>query len=285
MCEAARPRDDEERCVATVGTVRELVRYPVKSLQGETLPEVAVNHHGLEHDRAYAVRDLATGKVASAKQPNPWAALLDCGARYDRGLCVTLPDGRERSLADGELDAALSGLVGREVAVVGAARDRLGTYESQWPRVPGVSLEGEHEFPVAMATEAVSFVDLAAIHLLTTASLRRLQQLAGSATVDPRRFRPNLVIDTGEQADFLEDTWVDRRLRVGEAELQVTLRTPRCVMPTLAQPGLAHEPAVLRAAATNRHDVGGVGAFACAGVYAEVVTPGAVRLDDPVELC
>lgn len=274
--------------MAVVGTVAELVRYPVKSMQGQPVARSPVSSHGLEADRGYAVRDLGTGKVASAKQPRHWRTLLDCHASVEDGLHVRLPDGRTLAHGRHDLDGELSALLGRPVRLVEAAAGELGTYDSDWPAVTGVTLEGEHEFPVALGTEAVTFADLAAIHLMTSTTMARLRALAPDATIGSRRFRPNLVLDTDREApreaEFLEDAWVGRTLRVGDrVELAVTLRTPRCVMTTVEQPGLEHDLEVLRASAENRHDLG-VGTFACAGVYAEVVTPGEVALDDAVTL-
>ncbi len=265
-----------------VGTITELVRYPVKSMQGQPVERAAVSARGLEADRAYAVRDLETGKVASAKQPKRWRTLLDCHASVEDDLRIRLPDGRTLTRESHDLDRELTELLGRDVRLVDTDDGELGTYDSQWPAIAGVTIEGDHEFPVAMATEAATFADLAALHLMTSSTMGRLRTLAPDATIEPRRFRPNLVIDTGDEAEFLEDQWVGRTLRIGEhVEVQITLRTPRCVMTTVEQPGLDRDPEVLRAAANNRHDLG-VGTFACAGVYAEVTADGPVALGDVV---
>jgi uncharacterized protein len=276
------PIHDPEEPVRLVGTVAELVRYPVKSMQGQPVERTSVSARGLEADRTYAVRDLETGKVASAKQPNRWRTLLDCHASVEDDLRIRLPDGRTLTPGSHDLDRELTDLLGRDVRLVDTADGELGTYDSQWPAIAGVTIEGDHEFPVAMGTEAATFADLAAIHLMTSSTMGRLRALAPDAAIEPRRFRPNLVIDTGGEARFLEDAWVGHTLRIGEhVEVQVTLRTPRCVMTTVEQPGLERDLEVLRAAATNRHDLG-VGTFACAGVYAEVTTEGPVALGDPV---
>ena len=270
--------------MSLVGTVAELVRYPVKSMQGQPVERAAVSSRGLEADRAYAVRDLETGKVASAKQPRQWRALLDCHASIEDDLRIRLPDGRTLTRDTHDLDGELTALLGRDVRLVDVDDGELGTYDSQWPPIAGVTIEGDHEFPVAMGTEAATFADLAALHLLTSSTMARLRTLAPDAAIEPRRFRPNLVIDTGEEAAFLEDAWVGHTLRIGEhVEVQVTLRTPRCVMTTVEQPGLDRDLEVLRAAADNRHDLG-VGTFACAGVYAEVTTDGPVVIGAPVTL-
>ena len=64
-----------------VGTVRALWRFPVKSMLGEQLDVVEVGEGGIVGDRAYAVRDRETGKVASAKHPKLWPGLLAAGRR------------------------------------------------------------------------------------------------------------------------------------------------------------------------------------------------------------
>ncbi len=102
-------------------------RYSVKSMQGESLAAAAVGAAGLLGDRAYAVVDAATGRVASAKHPRVWGALLACRATFVEPpspggpaapVCVTLPDGaRVRSEAPG-VHAALSALLGRAVRLV-----------------------------------------------------------------------------------------------------------------------------------------------------------------------
>jgi uncharacterized protein len=270
--------------VRLVGTVAELVRYPVKSMQGQAVERTSVSARGMEADRVWAVRDLETGKVASAKQPDRWRTLLDCHASLDDDLRIRLPDGRTLTPGTHDLDRELSELLGRDVRLVDTDDGELGTYDSRWPAIAGVTIEGDHEFPVAMGTEAATFADLAALHLITSSTLSRLRALAPDTAIEPRRFRPNLVIDTGDEAEFLEDEWVGHTLRIGDhVEVPVTLRTPRCVMTTVEQPGLDRDLEVLRAAAENRHDLG-VGTFACAGVYAEVAAPGTVALGDPVTL-
>ena len=52
-----------------VGRVEALWRYPVKSMLGESLQLAPVTEAGLCGDRAYALWDHATDRVASAKNP------------------------------------------------------------------------------------------------------------------------------------------------------------------------------------------------------------------------
>ena len=50
-----------------LGSVVSLWRYPVKSMMGEELNTADLTGRGLLGDRAYALIDVATGKIASAK--------------------------------------------------------------------------------------------------------------------------------------------------------------------------------------------------------------------------
>src|SRR5215470_13184624 len=59
------------------GSVAALWRYPVKSMRGEELDSSEVTDRGLLGDRAYALVDLETGKVVSAKNPRKWPNMLE----------------------------------------------------------------------------------------------------------------------------------------------------------------------------------------------------------------
>jgi uncharacterized protein len=63
-----------------VGTVGTLWRYPVKSMLGERQEEMLLTTDGTVGDRAWALRDPRTGRIASAKK---YPALLDFRAKYD----------------------------------------------------------------------------------------------------------------------------------------------------------------------------------------------------------
>src|SRR5438093_13609865 len=93
----------EERIMETVGSVAELWRFPVKSMKGEQLREVTITERGVLGDRAYALIDTATGKVASAKSVKLFPDLLACRAAFVEAprakrevtpVRVDLPDGR-----------------------------------------------------------------------------------------------------------------------------------------------------------------------------------------------
>lgn len=286
--------------------VARLSRYPVKSLQGEELEQAHVDGRGVLGDRGWALVDAQDGTVASAKHPRKWGRLLELSARYvDEPLpgealppvVVALPDGRELVAGAPGTDAALSAFVGRDVRLTDERPDG-GRFEEQWPGIEGLApaefIAGtttSHEdgdpvstIDLGLLAPPGTFFDLAPLHLLTTSTLAALSELAPGAGYAPARYRPNLLLEEAGPG-FAEDEWVGRSVTAGDAVLTVSMLTMRCVMTTLAQPGLPVDPATLRGIARHhRREIPGLGTWACAGVYAGVGTPGVVRRGDAVTL-
>lgn len=282
--------------------LRDLWRYPVKSVQGEQLPEAAVDDWGIAGDREYGLRDVETGKVVSAKQPKRYPGVLHCRAELDGpngsgSLRVTLPDGEV--IDEHRVGPRLSALTGRRLeltraAAPGSAAERL-KLEDLDPDAAVEVLGSPEEatrhlvrdFELAAAARPGSFFDFAPIHLVSTSTLARLAALEPGLTWSARRFRPNLVVDDGGRPDrFGEDAWLGRDILIGgEVRLRPASATPRCVVVTLPQPGLEHEPGILRAVAGHhRLAARGFGPSACVGMYAEVVRGGSIRAGDSVRL-
>ncbi len=267
--------------------VAEIYRFPVKSMAGEHIDIASLDRLGIAGDRRYAVRDLDTGKVLSAKRPSVGRTLLNCGARtVDGGVMVRVGD-RELAATDtDEINAVLSTTLGVRAALDGApGADEI--YESYWPEMDGLALSDVTvDLPIAMSTEKGTFVDLAALHIVTTASLAHLRNLAPESTIDVTRFRPGIVLDTGDATPgFVENSWVGRRAQLGTAVIEFGTAAPRCVMTTLAQGDLPEDRDVLRTIAHhNRQEFAGFGDFACLGIYAEVVEPGDARIGDECTL-
>jgi uncharacterized protein len=283
--------------------VAEIRRCPVKSMQGETPGEVILDAAGVVGDRAYALVDGETGAVASAKDPRKWAALLGFSAQFSaepgRGqpVAITLPGGVRVSSTDPDIDDQLSSAAGRTVALSGAPVSGA-SYDEVWPDIDGLapkdfvasvrtgqSSAGEavSALPVGMLAPG-TFQDVAPVTILTTASLRAARRLDPGSDWDPRRFRMTILISADGES-FLENDWLGRTLTIGTVRLSVFAPTPRCVMVTLAQPGLGADREVLRTLARhNRAEVPGAGLFACLGAYASVDLGGTIRVGDNVEL-
>lgn len=258
-------------------------------MQGEAPAAVGVDENGVRGDRGWALRDTETGKLASAKQPRRWRALLDCtatGTGDDVEVC--LPTGDRFNILDPGLRVSLSALLGREVAVERAERPQQGVYESEWPELEGITLAGELDLPTNLTGEGTSFVDLGIVHVLTTTSLATLAAADPELVVDIRRFRPSVLLDTPGLDGFPENEWAGRTLRVGDdehgTELTVGDPTPRCIMTTVDQGGLPRQPGVLQTIAAINKRSNEMGTFACLGSYATVARPGTVRAGDPIEL-
>ncbi|MEW9547659.1 MOSC domain-containing protein [Nonomuraea sp. NPDC050783] len=250
--------------------VETLRRYPVKSLLGEEVAESEVSERGLAGDRARAVLDVATGKIASAKNPRLWRRLLTL-----EGAAVPA-------------DEELSRLLGREVRVIDTPPEGAELDRSVPERVLAEGIEAEVPYTVSTlgaGAPAGTFFDFAPVHLITTAALERIGALGPRGRVEAVRYRPNLVVAT-DQEGFPENDWVGRRLRVGaEVVLEIIVASPRCAVPTLAHGALDRDPDALRTVSRhNRVPVFGMDPQPCAGVYARVARPGRIRKGDPVRL-
>jgi uncharacterized protein len=265
-----------------IGQVGALRRYPVKSMLGEALHEAVVVEGGVEGDRTLALLDTATGRVATAKHPRLWRALLGFTAtREGAGVRITLPDGRSVGAGDEGIDELLSETLGRTV-VLSATRPAGATVERPDPEdvlADGVEAEVPYEtLEIAQGTTGGNFVDYAPVHLITTATLERI----GTEAV---RYRPNVVVTTPSGTPYAENDWVGREIIIGEVRLRGILPTPRCSVPTLEHGPLPRATHAVRIPLTeNRVEVPGFGVLPCAGVYAEVVRGGVVREGDAVVL-
>jgi len=291
-----------------VGTVQELWRHPVKSLGGESVAAARLTKRGLLGDRCWAFVDAASGEIRSAKQ---LPGLLAFRARFAPGaepapeswgdavaeVEVVAPDGACIAARDPDAPARLAAAIGEALRLVPLAppgdrahyrlREQRGAEQiaAQMQLLPGEPMPDFAGTPAPMlallaeyATPPGSYTDAYPLHLLTTASLAALRERSG-IDADRRRFRPNLVVDTGGgAADFREFDWIGRRLRIGDAILAVESKTIRCAMPSRAQPhfGLAQEPRITPALVVHckRH----------LGVNVHVERDGEVHAGDPVLL-
>jgi uncharacterized protein YcbX len=252
-----------------IGTVAELWHFPVKSMQGSQVPSLDLTEKGAEGDRGWAVVDPTEGKVLSAKR---WARLLEAtGGIDDAGtVTVTLPDGTTHEAGDPGTDTALSAWLDHEVRLLQPPPGDGLPYDlptDAWDETSAL-----WQFP---GPPGGPFVDLAAAHLLTTASLRAAEALRPESAWDVRRFRPNALLDVGGDG-FVEDAWVGRAVGLGDAVAEPFMPTVRCALPTRAQPGLASDPDIARTL-RDRHELN-------LGVYCSVSVPGRVRVGDHVTL-
>jgi uncharacterized protein len=280
-----------------VGSVLSVLRYPVKSMMGEELTVADVTEGGLVGDRAYALIDNSTGKIASAKNPRKWARMFDCHASFveppgkDHSMPpvrIMLPDGSNIRSDQQNTNAILSRFFEREVTLAETAPD-CPALEEYWPDIDGLAhRETVTEESIALSAPKGSFFDYAVAHVITTNTLNRLGELYPQGRFEARRFRPNMVVAAGKgEPDFVENAWVGLNVEIGESlVLKVTNPCPRCVMTTLPQADLPQDHGILRTAA--QHNQPYVPALAQAmpsvGVYTNVLRSGTVRRGDHLRI-
>lgn len=257
----------------SVSAVPRVVRFnvtPVKSTALHHPPEIRIEAGGPAGDRAFFFVDERGKRFAGSTK----APILPIRASYDpdrerlelvlpNGIVVSgsaLADGHSidvdfygrnvpARIVEGEFTAALSEYVGREILL--ARPDR-----------PGEALD---ERPVTV------------VSLESVAELGRQGEYEGD--LSPARFRMTIEIE-GVSGPHEEDSWEGRHVRVGDVELVIGDRVPRCVVTTLdPSTGLRDFPTlhvIKRYRGLTRK---GNVHF---GVYADVVRPGLARVGDEV---
>jgi uncharacterized protein YcbX len=265
------------------GVVAAIHRYPVKSMMGEELNATRIDAKGLQGDRACALADVETGKVASAKNPAKWPGLFQFRAAFTQPLNgagrlppiqITFPDGSTALSDDQGLENRLSARLGKPVRFVQGAPPS-GTLEEYWPDIEGLARR-DVVTDELMPTE--TFFDCAAVHIITTQTLESLGAMYPEGRFEPRRFRPNLVIETiPGLGKFPEGDWNEKVLCLGaEVKIKITGPCGRCVMTTLPQDDLPKDLGILKTAVDHNQ--------ARVGAYASVIRGGIVRKGDSVQV-
>lgn len=268
-------------------TVSQLWRFPIKSMAGERVESALVTvEAGILGDRGYAVLDVATGRIASAKHPRNWAPLLGFKPRIverdgDRHplVSIELPDGTPVRSDAADVDARLSAAIGRQVKLV-STPPKQATYDEYNAQRDTASGE-----PLAVGAPEGTFFDFASLHVLTTGTLAKLRELRPESRFELARFRPNILVDTGDVA-FHENDWIGHELAIGdEVRAYVTFPCPRCVMTTLAQGDVPADPEILKTATANTLMFPLLAKkLPSVGIYATVVRGGTIKPGDAVRV-
>lgn len=233
----------------SVGSIRQLARYPVKSMQGEALPAAMLTLQGFEEDRRYAFVQ------ATSRSSFPWFTgrelpeLLRYQAHVEKPgtqevtVTITTASGETWPIDADELRRALEARSGKALFLL---RDYRGSY------------------------------DVAPVSLISRQTVARIAEETGTKE-NPWRFRPNLLVELENGEAFGELQWVGRTLRIGSvARIAVTEVDERCVMTTL-DPATGESTSSILKCIVQQHNK-------CAGVYATVLTPGEVRSGDAILL-
>ncbi len=220
--------------------VSQLWRFPVKSLGGERLSSLVVGERGVVHDRGYAL--VAAGERArdvlfTALRADRLLSFM-ASANAAGEVTVRSPAGAEYQIGDAQLLDDLAQIAGTPLLLTKA--------------------------------NGTPFFDAMDLHVVTTASVRRLEQEWGQP-LDPRRFRANIVLD-GDAEPFAEEGWVGQRFMLGSVVVDAAELCPRCAMPTIDPSTYKRSPDLLKLL-TDKHATN-------FGVYCRVVQPGRIALGD-----
>ena len=233
--------------MALVGSIAAIVRYPVKSMTGESLKQARLTPDGLEQDRLYAFE--------SSGAP---AGMLRVTGQERRNLLRYAA----RVLADGRVE------------VLTPSRKQLPVDSAELLRL----LQGLAGNAFALTREDTPQTDVRPLSLLSMQTVDSLAEELGQP-LDARRFRANLLLDLPGGA-FTEDELVGKAVRVGEtAVLAIRERDPRCRFVTYdpEAPDTAEPLFSLMKLLDRRHE-------GRAGIYASVVVPGVVTVGDALQV-
>ena len=236
--------------------VSQLWLYPVQSLRGQPMEALDFTSDGLRLDRWFGIRDVETGDmVGSSSAKKAWRPLITWDAKLltpvDAAVPkveIRFPDGGRVVSDDPKIDGLMSERLGRAVAFRG--KD---------------GVKSAHRY------------DLAHCHLLTSATLKRLHQSHPEGDFTPERFRPNMVLDCGDDVGFVEQPWLGRLIKAASgAVLEGTEDCVRCAMTTRAQGDLPSDPKILHTVMLENNTN--------AGIYAKVSKAGRVALGDAISI-
>lgn len=279
--------------------VEQIWQYPVKSMVGTTVPAADVDPDGLVGDRTWAVRDQVRGGIRGGKV---LGGLMQLSARYATGegavggpVAIALPDGTTVRTDDADVDARVSAAIDHEVVLEplrpatdldhyrrGEAYhdDLMDELRSIFGREEDEPLPDLSQFPdviIEFESPPGTYHDVHPLLIMTTSALRSLAAALPDSNVDVRRFRPSLVVDTGDAEGHPEQQWIGKQLRIGDSVVTIEGGCPRCVMVTRRiDDDLPQDRAILR------HVVRDLGQDV--GVYATIARPGRLAEGDEVEL-
>jgi uncharacterized protein len=237
-------------------------------------------------DRVFCLVDRSRGRVLRTVE-NP--SLLQACARWEAGiLSVTIPGHPPGYAVEAVSAEGVPSPTGEILELDYWGRDAsVEVCAGPWAQAYSEHLG--YDVVLCRSVTAGQVVYGASVTLVTTASMAMLARRLGRS-VGSERFRSTFLVETGgvetgavetgNASSQVEDSWIGREVRLGEATVRVRAMVPRCAVVDLDPlTGLSDAP-VLRELARYRSGTGGI-SF---GVDAVVTAPGRVRAGDPAEL-
>lgn len=240
---------------------------PVKGLALHHPDEILLEERGVASDRRfYLVRE--DDRLFSGLHHGPLVRVrADWDEKSDR-LALTFPNGT----------AAVEALRLGNRLVTDFWGHPVSGREVEGPWAEALSEYTGKRLRLVKADEPGGGLDAEPVTIVSQASIEELGRRAGREGVDGRRFR--MLVDLAGCSAHEEDSWVGRRVRLGEALVEVRGPVPRCATTTRDPGSGVRDFDTLRAieAYRGRRE----GKKIDFGVYARVLEPGRVRVGDPV---
>jgi uncharacterized protein YcbX len=239
---------------------------PVKGTRHADRRSVDLDGSGPVGDRVFCLVDIARRRVVrTVEHPTLMAAL----ATWHSGvLSAVLPGGAFEGVPGPGREVRKVDYWGRTVA--------LEVLDGPWAAAFSEHLGLDVE--LARAPQPGDVVYGGSVSLVTTSSLHRLREELG-AEVEDTQFRATFTVCSDGEPAEVEDSWIGRRLRIGDAEVEVRSGLPRCAVVDLDPATGGRRASVLRTLAGYRR-TGGEILF---GVDAAVTRPGRVEVGAVVE--
>jgi uncharacterized protein YcbX len=234
---------------------------PVKSFRLDHPDAVRLEQHGVAEDRRFLLVDQGLRLYHGNRD----SQLVRANARWDpesRRLAIAVPG--DRPLEDR--------VVRGERIVVDVYGRRIRGHVVQGPWASALSELVGRPLVLVERLDGHWATDIRPVTIISQASLDLIDG-------DGRRFRTMLELDGLHPLE--EEVWRGRRVRAGGATLLIGAPTPRCRVPSASPETGRRDRDVLRELLEVRREA--ENATACLGVYAEVLTPGVVRVGDAVE--
>ena len=268
--------------------------YPVKSMVGETVSSCELNDLGIVGDRIWATRDLERGGIRGAKKIG---GLMQFSAeRVDpalRTVKITAPNGESFFTDEADSGEKLSSLLGHRVVLEelpdasdvehfrrgpSDTDDVLAEMRAVFGRTEDEPLPDFSIFPpevMEFESPLGTHHDCYPLMVMTTSALAAMKAAVPNSVVDVKRFRPSLVVDSGDADGHPEFQWKNKRIAIGSAVIEILDPCPRCVMVTRAiNNDIPEDRAVLRHIVRDLNQ--------SVGVYARVLSPGKCSVGDEV---
>jgi len=261
--------------MSVVGRVESVWRYPVKSMRGESLPEIFAGFSGVYGDRLFALKSSAAPAGFPYLTGREWHEMLCYLPRFRHPEKAAKP----ANLAEAAALLSILNPVAADPAdlaldIETPSGEVLAIDDPALLRQIGERAGEGHSLSLMRSERAMT--DCLPISLFSLQTARQLGEEVG-AVLDIRRFRANLYLDLDGAGGFSENDHVGRKLRIGPKVIVfVQERDPRCQMITLDPDTAAPNPEILRKVARG-HD-------GTAGVYGAILAEGMIRAGDSVEI-